>query len=142
MEEEYFNRILWWNVVRKSVARARRIVCKWDFDLEADPWCIAAGCSPETIDNTINKERYGLYEAGHFSLLPSTICTRALAGFAFDGAQVYCPESCSIAFWTNNRLVVRAPFSVTKEIPPLGESKFITCYHKEKLIENKFIFTK
>lgn len=58
--------------------------------------------------------------------LPFNIWTRTDIGLAFDGAHVYRPESLCIAFWTKSRLVVSLPFSVTKEMPPLGESKFIT----------------
>lgn len=62
------------------------------------------------------------------------MCTRAVAGLAFDGAQVYCPESLEIAFWINSRLVVRTPFSVTSDMPPRGESKFITCRLCDQII--------
>lgn len=55
------------------------------------------------------------------------ICTRTEPGATVDGAQVYLPESEWRAFWTSRRLVVSTPFSVTNEMPPLGESKFITC---------------
>uniref|UniRef100_A0A8D8JE03 (northern house mosquito) hypothetical protein n=2 Tax=Culex pipiens TaxID=7175 RepID=A0A8D8JE03_CULPI len=65
------------------------------------PWCIAAGCS--------------------FSM-----CTRTEAGFAFEGSHVYSPESLAIAFWTSSRLEVSTPFSVTSEMPPRGESKFMS----------------
>lgn len=58
--------------------------------------------------------------------LPFNMWTRTDIGLAFDGAHVYRPESLCIAFWTKSRLVVSLPFSVTKEMPPLGESKFIT----------------
>lgn len=58
--------------------------------------------------------------------LPFSMWTRTDIGLAFDGAHVYRPESLCIAFWTRSRLVVSLPFSVTKEMPPLGESKFIT----------------
>jgi hypothetical protein len=53
------------------------------------------------------------------------VWTRTDAGLAFDGVHVYNPESVEMAFWTNKRLVVKTPFSVTKEMPPLGESKLI-----------------
>lgn len=46
---------------------------------------------------------------------------------AFEGSQVYRPESLAMAFCTNSRLVVRMPFSVTSEMPPLGESKLMSC---------------
>lgn len=58
--------------------------------------------------------------------LPFSIWTRTVIGLAFDGAHVYDPESLCMAFWTSRRLVVRRPFSVTNDIPPRGESKFIT----------------
>lgn len=61
-----------------------------------------------------------------FIYLPSTICTRTDVGFAFEGVHVYRPESCCIAFCTSKRLVVKTPFSVTNDIPPRGESKFMT----------------
>lgn len=59
--------------------------------------------------------------------LPFNMCTLTDVGLALDGSQVYTPESLWIAFCTSNRLVVRTPFSVTKEMPPRGESKLIVC---------------
>lgn len=50
------------------------------------------------------------------------MCTRTLTEFALDGVQVYTPESDCTAFCRSNLLVVTAPFSVTKLIPPRGES--------------------
>lgn len=44
-----------------------------------------------------------------------------------DGVHVYNPESVCDAFCINRRLVVTGPFSVTRLIPPRGESKLITC---------------
>lgn len=40
----------------------------------------------------------------------------------------YIPESLWMAFCTSRRLVVRRPFSVTNDMPPRGESKFITFW--------------
>lgn len=65
-------------------------------------------------------------------VLPFNMWTRTEAGFAFDGEHVYMPESLWIAFWTNKRLVVKRPFSVTNEMPPRGESKFITCNNRKQ----------
>lgn len=58
--------------------------------------------------------------------LPLRICTLTLAALALDGVHVYSPESLCTAFWMRSRLVVTWPFSVTRLIPPLGESKLIT----------------
>lgn len=45
---------------------------------------------------------------------------------ALDGEHVYNPESFCDAFCIRRRLVVTGPFSVTRLIPPRGESKLIT----------------
>lgn len=68
----------------------------------AGPWYMAAGCSPLSM------------------------CTRTLAGLALEGSHVYSPVSEGIAFWMSRRLVVMGPFSVTRLMPPRGESKLIT----------------
>lgn len=64
--------------------------------------------------------------------LPFKMWTLTDVGFALDGSHVYKPESLWIAFCTNNRLVVRTPFSVTSEMPPRGESKLIGWKKKKR----------
>lgn len=54
------------------------------------------------------------------------MCTRIVAELALEGAQVYTPESVGAAFWIRRRLVVVGPFSVTRLMPPRGESKLMT----------------
>lgn len=70
--------------------------------------------------------------SGNWINLPFNMCTRTEIGLAFDGAHVYIPESLWMAFCTSRRLVVRRPFSVTSDIPPRGESKFITYWHRNR----------
>lgn len=41
-----------------------------------------------------------------------------LENFAFDGSQVYTPESFDLARWINRYEVVMSLFSVITEIPP------------------------
>lgn len=72
--------------------------------------------------------------------LPLSMWTRTEIGLALDGAHVYIPESLWMAFCTSRRLVVRRPFSVTSEIPPRGESKFIT--YSKKINRNQYICKK
>lgn len=69
---------------------------------------------------------------GNWIHLPFNMWTRTEIGFAFEGAHVYIPLSLWMAFCTSRRLVVRRPFSVTSDIPPRGESKFITYWRWKK----------
>lgn len=55
------------------------------------------------------------------------MCTRTVDDLELEGMHEYSPESSGLAFCINNLLVVVAPFTVTKLIPPRGESKFISC---------------
>jgi hypothetical protein len=66
--------------------------------------------------------------------LPLSMCTRTLAGLALEGSHVYSPVSEGIAFWMRRRLVVTGPFSVTRLMPPRGESKLITWQQSETLL--------
>lgn len=86
-------------IMKRSRMRVSRVAAI----LSPLPWCIAAGCS-------------------------LTIWTCTLLEWVLLGEHVYRPASLSIAFWISKRLEVTGPFSVTKLIPPLGESKLIALW--------------
>lgn len=66
------------------------------------------------------------------------LCVRITQYFRILWSEIVSPESLGMAFCTNSRLVVRAPFSVTNDIPPRGESKLIVW--KEGLGKWKYIY--
>lgn len=79
------------------------------------------------------KKRERLENWNLFSFhLPLTIWTCTLLEWVLLGEHVYRPASLSIAFWISKRLEVTGPFSVTKLIPPLGESKLIACERRKE----------
>ncbi|GBP47514.1 hypothetical protein EVAR_30602_1 [Eumeta japonica] len=57
---------------------------------------------------------------------PEITWTFAEATGALSGPHTYTPASDARALCTSSRLVLWAPFSVTSDMPPRAESKFIT----------------
>lgn len=54
--------------------------------------------------------------------VPFRMCTLTVTGLAFDGEQVYFPESDFRARCIKRNDVVTSPFSVITDTPPRGES--------------------
>lgn len=64
-------------------------------------------------------------------ILPFRICTRTEDAVILVGSQAYMPESFATAFWISSLLVVVVPFSVSRDMPPRGESNLMICGIKD-----------
>lgn len=106
-----------WKHIHSDNTNSNNICCSFNFI------CITLITYQFTLMSLARKKKSKILEIIN---LPFTTCTRMLPGFALLGLHVYKPESAGTAFCIINRLDVSRPFSVTRLIPPRGESKLIS----------------